>query len=160
MNSVRIGHGYDLHRMAEGRPLILGGVEIPFEKGLVGHSDADCLLHAITDAILGAASLPDIGRLFPDTDEAYRGADSAMFLKAASEKAAAKGYQIGNIDATVICQRPKLSPHIDSMRRRIADILSIDFNDVNVKAKTAEGLGDIGRCEALECHAVCLLIGE
>jgi len=160
MNSVRIGHGYDLHRMAEGRPLILGGIEIPFEKGLVGHSDADCLLHAITDAILGAASLPDIGRLFPDTDESYRGADSAIFLKAASDKVFAKRYRIGNIDATVICQRPKLSPHIDSMRKRIADILSIPMENVNVKAKTAEGLGDIGRCEALECHVVCLLFRD
>ncbi|MBE6564139.1 MAG: 2-C-methyl-D-erythritol 2,4-cyclodiphosphate synthase [Ruminococcaceae bacterium] len=158
--TIRIGHGYDLHRCTVGRPFILGGVDIPFEKGLLGHSDADCLLHAITDAILGGAALPDIGRLFPDTDEAYRGADSALFLKEAQAKADEKGYRIGNIDATVICQRPKLAPHIDTIRARIAEILSLSVDQVNVKAKTAEGLGDIGRGEAVECHAVCLLFAH
>ena len=157
---MRIGHGYDVHRLVENRKLILGGVEIPFERGLLGHSDADVLTHAVMDAVLGAAALGDIGRHFPDTDPEYLGADSLVLAAHVRKLIEARGYRVNNIDATVICQRPKLAPHIDTIRARIAEILSLSVDQVNVKAKTAEGLGDIGRGEAVECHAVCLLFAH
>ena len=160
MEKIRIGHGYDVHRLVEDRPLILGGVTVPNKKGLLGHSDADVLAHAVMDAVLGALGLGDIGKHFPDTCERYRGADSIKLCSHVFQMMAERGYRIGNIDATVICQRPKLAPHIDTMRKQIASILSISIEDVNVKAKTAEGLGDIGRGDALECHAVCLLYAD
>ena len=154
---MRIGHGYDVHRLVEGRDLILGGVNIPYEKGLLGHSDADVLTHAIMDALLGAAALGDIGKHFPDTDPAYKGADS---LKLAAHVAAllhAQGYRIGNIDATVIAQAPKLAPHIPTMRQNLAHALGCDQDCINIKATTEEHLGFTGRKEGLSCHAVCLL---
>jgi len=160
MQAFRIGHGYDVHRLVENRKLILGGVEIPFERGLLGHSDADVLTHAVMDAVLGAAALGDIGRHFPDTDPEYLGADSLVLAAHVRKLIEARGYRVNNIDATVICQRPKLAPHIDTIRARIAEILSLSVDQVNVKAKTAEGLGDIGRGEAVECHAVCLLFAH
>lgn len=154
---MRIGHGYDVHKLTEGRKLILGGVEIPFEKGLLGHSDADVLLHAVTDALLGAAGLGDIGLHFPDTDEAYRGADSRKLLKAAAELLEGKGYRVGNVDATVLCQRPKLRPYIPAMQERIAETLGVPRGCVNVKATTEEGLGFTGAGLGIAAHAVCLL---
>lgn len=153
----RIGQGYDVHRLVEGRPLVLGGVRIAHDKGLLGHSDADALLHAITDAILGAAALGDIGRLFPDTDAQFAGADSRVLLRAALAKVRAAGWQVVNVDATLIAQRPKLAPHIDAMRAAIADDLGVAIGMVNVKGKTNETLGYLGRCEAIEAQAVCLL---
>ena len=153
----RIGEGWDIHQLVEGRKLILGGVEIPHTKGLLGHSDADALLHAITDAMLGAAALGDIGTHFPDTDAQFKGADSGVLLAEAARRVRAKGYRIGNIDSTVIAQAPKLMPHIPAMRARIADLLDISVDQVNVKAKTAEKLGPVGECLAMEARAVVLL---
>ena len=154
---MRIGHGYDVHRLVEGRPLILGGVDIPYEKGLLGHSDADVLLHAVSDALLGAAGLRDIGYHFPDTDPTYKGADSLELLRVVGEKVAAKGYRVSNIDVTMIAQAPKLKPYILTMRDNIARVLGLDPDRVNVKATTEEHLGFTGRKEGLSCHAVCLL---
>ncbi|MGM9557406.1 MAG: 2-C-methyl-D-erythritol 2,4-cyclodiphosphate synthase [Oscillospiraceae bacterium] len=152
---MRIGHGYDVHRLVPGRKLILGGVNIPYEKGLDGHSDADVLVHAVMDALLGAAALGDIGKLFPDTDGRYLGADSIALLREVKRRL--MGYAISNIDATVIAQRPKLAPHIDAMRRNIADALSLDVSQVSVKATTEEHLGFTGAGEGIAAHAVCLL---
>ena len=154
---MRIGHGYDVHRLVEGRKLILGGVEIPFEKGLDGHSDADVLVHAVMDALLGAAALGDIGKLFPDNDDAYLGADSVELLKKVRNVLQEHGWKPGNLDATVIAQRPKLAPYIDTMRKRIADALETDAENVSVKATTEERLGFTGSGEGIAAHAVCLL---
>ena len=154
---MRIGHGYDVHRLVEGRDLILGGVKIPYEKGLLGHSDADVLLHAVSDALLGAAALGDIGKHFPDTDPAYKGADSGKLLQIVGEKVAAAGYRVGNIDVTMIAQQPKLKDHIPQMVANIAACLQIPANAVNVKATTEEHLGFTGTGEGMACHAVCLL---
>ncbi len=156
---MRIGHGYDVHRLVEGRKLILGGVEIPFEKGLLGHSDADVLAHAVMDALLGAAALGDIGKLFPDSDPAYAGADSLVLLRRVAEVLAEHGYGIGNVDATVLAQRPKLAPHIPEMRERLAAAMGIGPGQVSVKATTEEGLGFTGTGEGIAAHAVAL-IGE
>lgn len=157
MTNLRIGHGYDVHRLATGRELILGGVSVPFEKGLDGHSDADVLLHAIMDALLGAAALGDIGKLFPDTDEAYRGASSLALLCEVGKRLAAAGFGVVNIDATVLAQRPKLAPYIERMRGNIARTLEIDASQVSVKATTEEGLGFTGRGEGMAAHAVAML---
>lgn len=154
---MRIGQGYDVHRLVAERPLILGGIEIPYEKGLLGHSDADVLLHAISDALLGAAALGDIGAHFPDSDPAYRGADSAELLRAVGGLIRASGYEIGNIDSTVVCQAPKLAPHIASMQARIAEVLALPVGAVSVKASTEEHMGFTGRGEGIAAHAVCLL---
>ncbi len=154
---MRIGHGYDVHRLVEGRKLILGGVEIPFEKGLDGHSDADVLVHAVMDALLGAAALGDIGILFPDNDDAYLGADSVELLKKVRDVLQEHGWKPGNLDATVIAQRPKLAPYIDTMRKRIADALETDAENVSVKATTEERLGFTGSGEGIAAHAVCLI---
>lgn len=154
---MRIGHGYDVHRLVEGRKLILGGVEIPFEKGLDGHSDADVLVHAVMDALLGAAALRDIGKLFPDNDDAYLGADSVELLKKVRNVLQEHGWKPGNLDATVIAQRPKLAPYIDTMRKRIADALETDAENVSVKATTEERLGFTGSGEGIAAHAVCLI---
>ena len=154
---MRIGHGYDVHRLVEGRKLILGGVEIPFEKGLDGHSDADMLVHAVMDALLGAAALGDIGKLFPDNDDAYLGADSVELLKKVRNVLQEHGWKPGNLDATVIAQRPKLAPYIDTMRKRIADALETDAENVSVKATTEERLGFTGSGEGIAAHAVCLI---
>ena len=154
---MRIGHGYDVHKLVSGRKLILGGVEIPHEKGLLGHSDADVLTHAIMDAILGAAALGDIGKLFPDTDPKYSGADSIELLKRVSALVSEKGYEIANIDATVIAQAPKLAPHIFEMRKNIASAIGADVENVSIKATTEEGLGFSGRKEGVAAHAVALL---
>ena len=154
---MRIGHGYDVHRLVEGRKLILGGVEIPFEKGLDGHSDADVLVHAVMDALLGAAALGDFGILFPDNDDAYLGADSVELLKKVRDVLQEHGWKPGNLDATVIAQRPKLAPYIDTMRKRIADALETDAENVSVKATTEERLGFTGSGEGIAAHAVCLL---
>lgn len=155
---LRIGEGWDVHQLVAGRPLVIGGVHIPYEKGLLGHSDADVLLHAITDALLGAAGLGDIGRHFPDTDERFRGADSAVLLAEAAARVRARGWAIGNIDSTVIAQAPKLAPHIEAMRARIAGVLGLDAGQVNVKAKTAEKLGPVGEGRSIEARAVVLLL--
>ena len=154
---MRIGHGYDVHRLTEGRKLILGGVDIPYEKGLLGHSDADVLTHAIMDALLGAAALGDIGKLFPDTDPAYAGADSLVLLERVGKRLSDAGYRVGNIDATILAQRPKLAPHIPQMRTNLADRLGIEVDQVSVKATTEEGLGFTGTGEGMAAHAVCLL---
>lgn len=154
----RIGQGYDVHQLVEGRPLILGGVTIPHSHGLLGHSDADALLHAITDAVLGAAALGDIGRHFPDTDAGFKGADSRVLLREAVARVRAAGWQVVNVDATLIAQRPKLAPHIDAMCATIAADLGIAVNAVNVKGKTNEKLGYLGRSEAIEAQAICLLM--
>ena len=154
---MRIGHGYDVHRLVEGRELILGGVKIPFSLGLQGHSDADVLLHAVSDALLGAAGMGDIGRHFPDTDPQYKGADSLMLLKTVGEKIAAAGYRVGNIDVTMIAQKPKLMDYIPTMEQNIAAALCVDASRVNVKATTEEKLGFTGTMEGMACHAVCLL---
>ncbi len=154
---MRIGHGYDVHRLVEGRPLILGGVNIPYEKGLLGHSDADVLAHAVSDALLGAAALGDIGKWFPDTDEQYRGADSLKLLSFVCALLKRQGYAIGNIDATVLAQAPKLRPYIDEMRRNLASACGISLEQVGVKATTEEGLGFTGAGEGIAVHAVCLL---
>lgn len=155
--TMRIGHGYDVHRLVEGRALILGGVTIPFELGLLGHSDADVLTHAIMDALLGAAALGDIGALFPDTDPAYAGADSIELLRHVVARVRQEGYGIGNIDATVLAQQPKLKGHIAAMRQRIADACSVDITAVSIKATTEEGLGFTGTMQGIAAHAVCLL---
>ena len=154
---MRIGHGYDVHRLVEGRRLILGGVEIPFEKGLDGHSDADVLTHAVMDALLGAAALGDIGKLFPDNDDRYLGADSIELLKAVSAVLTEQGWRLDNLDATVIAQRPKLAPYIDAMRARIAAALGADVSAVSVKATTEERLGFTGDGSGIAAHAVCLI---
>lgn len=154
---MRIGMGYDVHRFAEGRDLIIGGVKIPFELGLLGHSDADVLLHAISDALLGAAALGDIGKHFPDTDPKYKGADSLELLRQVGKMLENECYLIENIDATIIAQVPKMRPYIDSMRENIADALSIDVSQVNVKATTEEGLGFTGAKQGISSQAVCLL---
>ena len=154
---MRIGHGYDVHKLVEGRDLILGGVKIPHEVGLLGHSDADVLLHAVSDALLGAAGLGDIGKHFPDTDPQYKGADSLKLLQIVGEKVAAAGYRISNIDVTMIAQRPKLRPHITQMEQNIANALNLDVSRVNVKATTEERLGFTGEELGMACHAVCLL---
>ena len=153
----RIGHGYDVHRLTEGRRLILGGVEVPYERGLLGHSDADVLVHAIMDALLGAAALGDIGKLFPDTDERYAGADSLELLHTVASLLREKGYTIGNVDATVIAQRPKLAPYIESMRANIAAAAGVDIAAVNVKATTEEKLGFTGEGLGIAAHAVALI---
>ena len=154
---MRVGHGYDVHRLVPERKLILGGVELPFEKGLLGHSDADVLTHAVMDALLGAAALGDIGRLFPDSDPAYEGADSLILLRQVAEVLAERGYRIGNVDATVLAQRPKLAPHIPVMRERLAGAMGIDLEQVSVKATTEEGLGFTGAGEGIAAHAVALI---
>ena len=154
---MRIGHGYDVHRLVEGRKLILGGVEIPFEKGLDGHSDADVLVHAIMDALLGAAAMGDIGKHFPDTDASYSGIDSMILLDHVYDLLVEKNYRISNIDATVIAQRPKLAPYISQMRDNVAVRLHLSEDQVNIKATTEEHLGFSGRGEGISCHAVCLI---
>ena len=154
---MHIGMGYDVHRLVEERKLIMGGVEIPFEKGLLGHSDADVLLHAIMDALLGAAALGDIGNFFPDNDPAYEGANSVMLLKKVGEMLQEQRFLIENIDATIIAQMPKMRPYIDQMRRNIADTLELDLSQVNVKATTEEGLGFTGTGEGISAQAICLL---
>ncbi|HEX8550509.1 MAG TPA: 2-C-methyl-D-erythritol 2,4-cyclodiphosphate synthase [Abditibacteriaceae bacterium] len=162
----RVGIGYDSHRLGPNRPLMLGGVRVPFELGLIGHSDADVLLHAIGDAICGAAGLPDIGRLFPDTEAQWRGADSWLLLRGIATRAAEKGWELENVDAVLVAQKPKISPYIDAMRGRVADaleplgtneVLESRCNRVNIRGKTAESLGPIGAGEGMEAHAVCLL---
>lgn len=155
--TMRIGHGYDVHRLVEGRKLILGGVEIPYEKGLLGHSDADVLLHAVMDAVLGAAALGDIGKHFPDTDPAYKGADSMELTRAVAAMIRERGYTVGNIDATILCQAPKLAPHIAAMRQNIADAFGMPLEAVSVKATTEEHLGFTGKGEGIAVHAVTLL---
>ena len=154
---MRIGHGYDVHRLVEGRKLIMGGVEIPWNLGLLGHSDADVLLHAISDAILGAIGEGDIGRHFPDTDAAYKGADSLKLLSHVMRLAETRGYRLGNLDATIIAQQPRMAAHIPAMRTNIASVLNAAIEQVNVKATTEEGLGFSGRCEGISAHAVVLM---
>ena len=154
---MRIGHGYDVHRFAENRDLILGGEKIPYKLGLLGHSDADVVLHAVMDALLGAAALRDIGYHFPDTDPKYKGADSMKLLACVTEKLKAAGYRVGNVDVTILAQAPKLKDYIPKMGENIAKQLGIDVSRVNVKATTEEKLGFTGRMEGLSCHAVCLL---
>lgn len=154
---MRIGHGYDVHKLVEGRRLILGGVDIPHETGLLGHSDADVLLHAISDAILGAAAMGDIGKLFPDTDPAFKDADSLKLLRIVGQRLAAAGYRVVNIDATVIAQAPKLSPYILKMRHNVALALGLEIADVSIKATTEEGLGFSGERLGIAAHAVCLI---
>jgi 2-C-methyl-D-erythritol 2,4-cyclodiphosphate synthase len=155
--SVRIGEGWDIHALAPGRKLVIGGVHIPFERGLMGHSDADVLLHAITDALLGAAGLGDIGGMFPDTDAQFKGADSLVLLAQAARRVRERGFAIGNIDSTVIAQAPRLAPHVKAMRERIASALDLQPDRVNVKAKTAEKLGPVGQGLAIEARAIVLL---
>ncbi len=155
---MRVGMGYDVHKLVENRKLILGGVEIEHEKGLLGHSDADVLLHAIMDSILGALALGDIGKHFPDTDEKYKGADSMKLLEHVYNLIKEKGYAIGNLDATIIAQAPKMAPHIQKMRENIARVLNTDINNINVKATTEEGLGFTGNKEGISAQSICLLI--
>ena len=157
MQGVRIGHGYDVHRLVEGRRLILGGVDIPWERGLLGHSDADVLTHAVMDALLGAAGLGDIGQHFPDTDPAYAGADSLRLLAHVTALVRERGFTVGNVDATVLAQRPKLAPHIPQMRDNLARAMGVDPEQVNVKATTEEGLGFTGSGEGMAAHAVALI---
>ena len=154
---MRIGHGYDVHRLVEGRKLILGGVEIPYEKGLLGHSDADVLAHAVMDALLGAAGLGDIGRHFPDSDPAYAGADSLKLLDHVVQLLHAHGWKVGNVDATILAQQPRLAPHIPAMRENLATRMGVEVGQVNVKATTEEKLGFTGSGEGMAAHAVCLL---
>ena len=154
---MRVGMGYDVHKLVEGRPLIIGGVEIPYESGLLGHSDADVLLHAVTDSILGAAALGDIGKHFPDTDPAYKGADSLVLLKEAVRIVSEAGFRIVNIDSTIIAQRPKMRPYIDDMRANIARAAGIDISCINVKATTEEGLGFTGKCEGISSQSICMI---
>lgn len=156
--TMRIGEGWDIHALVPGRRLVLGGVDIPHASGLLGHSDADALLHAITDALLGGAGLGDIGRHFPDTDARFKGADSLVLLAEAARRVAAAGYRIANVDSTLIAQAPRLAPHIDAMRSRIAGALGLEPSQVNVKAKTAERLGAVGAGQAIEARAVVLLL--
>jgi 2-C-methyl-D-erythritol 2,4-cyclodiphosphate synthase len=155
--NLRVGEGWDTHALVTGRPLILGGVTIPHTHGLLGHSDADALLHAITDALLGAAGLGDIGRHFPDTDAAFKGADSVRLLQVAAERVRAHGWALVNVDSTIVAQAPKMAPHINAMRERIAATLGLPADAVNVKAKTAEKMGPVGEGRAIETRAVCLL---
>ena len=157
-NFMRIGHGYDVHKLVEGRKLIMGGVEIPYEKGLLGHSDADVLLHAISDALLGAAALGDIGGMFPDNDPQFKDADSLVLLSKVAERLKENGYTVGNIDATVIAQNPKMKPHIEKMRANIASACSVDISAVSVKATTEEWLGFTGSGEGISAHAVCIIL--
>ena len=154
---MRIGHGYDVHRLVPDRKLILGGVDIPWEKGLLGHSDADVLVHAIMDAILGAAALGDIGHLFPDDDPRYLGIDSLVLLRQVADRLEAAGYQVGNLDVTVIAQKPKLASHIPQMEQNLARVLGLDPDQINIKATTEEHLGFTGESRGMACHAVCLL---
>ena len=154
---MRIGHGYDVHRLVEGRKCIIGGVDIPYEKGLLGHSDADVLLHAIMDAVLGAMAAGDIGKLFPDNDPTYKGADSLVLTRRVAEVMTERGYRLGNIDATVIAQAPKMAPHILTMRKNIAAAFGVDPDRVSVKATTEERLGFTGSGEGIAAHAVCLI---
>ena len=156
----KIGHGYDVHRLVEERPLILGGVTIPYARGLLGHSDADCLIHAVMDAVLGALGMGDIGRHFPDTDPSYKGADSRALARTVYGMMQEKGYRIGNVDVTVIAQKPKLAPYIAEMRKNLAEDFSCSEDDVNVKATTEEGLGFTGSGEAIAAHAVCLIVSD
>lgn len=160
MNIPRIGHGYDVHRLTEGRKLILGGVEIPYEKGLLGHSDADVLLHALMDALLGAAAMGDIGHLFPDNDEQYKGADSRVLLREVIRRLKDAGYTVGNADVTLIAQRPKVAPYIDGMRDNIASDLEVSPEYINVKATTEEHLGFTGSGDGMSAHAVVLIVKE
>ena len=160
LGGLRIGEGWDIHQLVAGRPLVLGGVTIPHSHGLLGHSDADALLHAITDALLGAAALGDIGQHFPDTDAAHQGADSMLLLQAAAQRVRAAGYAPINIDSTIIAQAPKMAPHIPAMRARIAAALGLTVDAVNVKAKTAEKMGPVGEGRAIEARAVCLLLRQ
>jgi 2-C-methyl-D-erythritol 2,4-cyclodiphosphate synthase len=155
--TIRIGEGWDIHALVAGRPLVLGGVAIPHSHGLAGHSDADALAHAVTDALLGAAALGDIGKHFPDTDPAFKGADSMRLLSEAARRVRAAGFEIGNIDSTIVAQAPKMAPHIEAMRTRLANVLGIAIDQVNVKAKTAEKMGPVGEGHAIEARAVCLL---
>lgn len=155
---MRIGHGYDVHRFAENRKCIIGGVEIPYEKGLLGHSDADVLLHAISDAILGACAMGDIGHLFPDTDPEFEGADSLVLLEKVVEAVGAKGYEVGNIDSTIIAQAPKMATYINDMRANIAKACNVDIDAVSVKATTEEKLGFTGALQGISAHAVCIML--
>ena len=155
---MRIGHGYDVHRLVPERKLVLGGVEIPYEKGLLGHSDADVLTHALMDALLGACAMGDIGRLFPDTDPAYKGADSLKLLDAVMERLTEGGFRVGNVDVTVIAQAPKMAPHVAQMRENLAQRLKVGADRVNVKATTEEKLGFTGAGEGIAAHAVCLIL--
>lgn len=155
---MRIGHGYDVHRFAENRKCIIGGVEIPYDKGLLGHSDADVLLHAVSDAILGACAMGDIGHLFPDTDPEFEGADSLVLLEKVVEAVGAKGYKVGNIDSTIIAQAPKMAPYINDMRANIAKVCHVDVDAVSVKATTEEKLGFTGALQGISAHAVCIMI--
>ena len=157
---LRIGHGYDVHKLVEGRALIIGGVNIPYEKGLLGHSDADVLVHAIMDAILGAAALGDIGGLFPDTDPAFKDADSMVLFAKVIETIKAKGYKVGNIDATLIAQKPKIKPYLLQMRENIAACCGVDIDFINVKATTEEKLGFTGSGEGMSAHAVCIITND
>ena len=157
MTKLRIGHGYDVHRLVEGRALILGGVTVPFDRGLLGHSDADVLTHAVMDALLGAAALGDIGKLFPDSDEAYAGADSIALLERVTALLREHGWQVGNVDATVVAQTPKLAPYIPEMRRHLAEAMGLDVDCVSVKATTEEKLGFTGSGEGMAAHAVALI---
>lgn len=154
---LRIGEGWDTHQLVTGRPLILGGITIPHTHGLLGHSDADALAHAVTDALLGAAALGDIGKLFPDTAAEFKGADSMVLLAEAYRRVQAQGWQLVNLDATIVAQAPKMAPHIPAMRARLAEVLGVDVSQVNVKAKTAEKMGPVGEGLAIEARAVCLL---
>ncbi|PIM54197.1 2-C-methyl-D-erythritol 2,4-cyclodiphosphate synthase [Roseateles chitinivorans] len=156
--NFRIGEGWDTHQLVAGRPLILGGITIPHTHGLLGHSDADALAHAITDALLGAAALGDIGKLFPDTAAEFKGADSMVLLAEAYRRVKAQGWVIGNLDSTIVAQQPKMAPHIPAMRERLAQALGIDAGQINVKAKTAEKMGPVGELKAIEARAVCLLV--
>jgi len=154
---MRIGLGYDVHKLVENRPLIIGGIHIPYKKGLLGHSDADVLIHAMMDALLGALALGDIGKYFPDTSEAYKNADSMWLLENVYKQIKAKGYKVGNIDATIIAQAPKISPYILSMREKVAKILAVSLNQISIKATTEEGLGFTGLGEGISAQAICLL---
>lgn len=154
---MRVGMGYDVHKLVEDRPLILGGVKIDYEKGLLGHSDADCLVHAIMDSLLGAAALGDIGKHFPDTDPAYKGADSMKLLAEVARMLDERNYIVGNVDATIIAQRPKMAPHIADMRKNVADVLNIDIDRINIKATTEEGLGFTGEGLGIACQSIALL---
>jgi 2-C-methyl-D-erythritol 2,4-cyclodiphosphate synthase len=155
--NFRTGQGWDVHQLVPGRPLILGGVHVPFDQGLLGHSDADVLLHAITDALLGAAGLGDIGRHFPDTDAAFKGADSSVLLVEAMRRVRAAGFELGNIDCTVIAQAPKLAPHLAAMQARIAQALNVEISQINIKAKTAEHIGPVGQGQSMEAQAAALI---
>jgi 2-C-methyl-D-erythritol 2,4-cyclodiphosphate synthase len=156
----RTGAGYDIHRLVEGRPLILGGVEIPFEKGLLGHSDSDVLAHAVCDALLGAAALGDIGRHFPDSDPKWKGASSLDLLRRVVELIGERGFQVENVDAVIVTEKPKLAPYIDEMRNNLASVLEIEMERVSIKAKTNEGLDAVGRGEAMAAHAVALIVSN